>query len=95
MKTLPCSSCDVLTREDCLEDVSDIALLLTLCCEQCADEVNYEAHQRDFDDECTCDRCDRARARADRVRRAAEASARGGVSSVGLRLVGLEGVDDV
>jgi phage terminase Nu1 subunit (DNA packaging protein) len=92
---LRCTGCDVMTRADCMEDCSDLRPVLGLCCERCADEASYEAHQRDCDEWHTCDRCERARARADRLRRAAEARVHGGVSSAGLRLVGLDGGDDV
>lgn len=90
---LRCSGCDVMTRVDCLEDCRDLSPVLGLCCEQCADEAAYEAHQRDCDEEHTCDRCERVRARADRLRRAEEARAFGGVTLAGLRLVGLDGDD--
>jgi hypothetical protein len=55
----------------------------------CESDMVWESH----DGTCDCSCCRRARARADRLRRAAEARVRGGVSLAGLRLVGLDGED--
>jgi hypothetical protein len=58
----------------------------------CEADMVWESHD---DATCDCSYCRRARAKADRLRRAAEARAHGGVTMAGLRLVGLDGGDDV
>jgi hypothetical protein len=95
----PCAQCHVLTRSDCLDDISDVVALAGMCCESCASELVSEAHAELDDDDsepCSCSYCRAWRPRAESVRRAAEASVRGGLSVSGLRLVGLdEGGSDV
>lgn len=96
MTAVACKHCHVLTHPDCLEDISDIVALAGRCCELCAAEIVYEAHaELDEYDVCMCGHCYRHRVEADRLRRAAEARAFGGVSMAGLRLVGLDGGEDV
>jgi hypothetical protein len=77
----------VYTRSDCLDDISDVVALAGACCEGCAATLVSEAHD---DEQCTCRYCEIDRVRVETAWRAAEARVRGGVSSVGLRLVGIE-----
>lgn len=87
----PCAQCRVWTRVDCLDDISDVVALAGPCCEGCAATLVSEAHD---DEHCTCRYCEIDRVRVESARRAAEARARGGVTTMGLRLVGLDGGDD-
>lgn len=82
----PCSHCRTYVREDELVDVSALAPLSGLVCVECEHELVAEHHD---DETCDCASCGRARSKADRVRREAEAATCGGVSAAGLWLVGL------
>lgn len=82
---LPCAHCCVLTRADCLVDISELIALGGLVCETCEHELVAELHD---DDACACRSCERARSRADQIRREAEARVRGGLSSRGMELLG-------
>jgi hypothetical protein len=83
----PCEQCGVLTRSDCLDDISDVVALAGSCCEGCAATLVSEAHD---DEQCTCRYCEIDRVRVEAARRAAEARVFGG-----LRLVGLVVDNDV
>lgn len=85
MRQARCSHCDVFTDIDFLVDVSELVPLSGLVCEACEHELVAEHHD---DDACTCRSCDRTRARADRIRREAEARQRGGLASRGMELLG-------
>jgi hypothetical protein len=94
----PCAQCHILTRSDCLDDISDVVALAGPCCESCAAELVHEAHA-ELDgglygrDPCGCTYCEIARGRWRREMRAADARVRGGLTTMGLRLVGLDGED--
>ena len=82
---LPCAHCSVLTRVDFLVDVSELVPLGGKVCEDCEHELVAELHD---DDTCSCQSCDRARAKADRIRREADARTYGGLSADANELLG-------
>jgi hypothetical protein len=84
---LPCEHCRVLFPVECLVDVSDFDPIYRRVCEHCESELVEEFHAPST---CSCSCCDRARARADRIReQAAEtASTSHGISPLGMELLG-------
>lgn len=82
---IPCAHCRVKTPVEFLVDVSELIPLGGLVCEACEHELVAELHD---DDTCDCSCCERARARADSERRKAEAAHSGGLSAVGMELLG-------
>lgn len=80
----PCSLCHTLTPAELLADVSELAPLLGLVCGECAERVACEDH----DEDCPCIGCIKERARHEGARLAAESRARGGLSPLGIALLG-------
>ena len=82
---LACGHCRVYTRVEFLVDVSELAPFCGPVCEDCEHDLVAEHHD---DPSCNCASCNRARSKADRVRREAEAATCGGISAEGMSLVG-------
>lgn len=91
-RELPCALCNTLTRVEFLVDVSHLEPITRgPCCTDCEHDLIAEHHD---DDACTCPSCDRARSKADRVRREAEAATCGGLTAGSMTLLGwMEGED--
>jgi predicted nucleic acid-binding Zn ribbon protein len=83
---LACGHCRVFTRVEFLVDVSELAPFCSPVCEECEHDLVADYHD---DPSCRCASCNRARSKADRIHREAEAALRGGLSAEGIVLVGL------
>jgi hypothetical protein len=84
---VPCAHCRVTHRPEFLVDISDLIALAGKVCADCEHELVSEHHD---DDTCDCSCCERARARADRIRdeAAKDAPANHGISALGMELLG-------
>ena len=75
-----------MTRTEFLVDVSHLEPITRgPCCLDCEHELVAESHG---DDGCECASCSRARSKADRVRREAEAATCGGLTAGSMTLLG-------
>jgi hypothetical protein len=85
-RELPCALCGVFTRVEFLVDVTHLEPITRgPVCLDCEHDLVAEHHD---DDACECPSCDRARSRADRVRREAEAATCGGLTAESMTLLG-------
>ena len=82
----PCKACGVWTDGDELCDASELSPVAGDICSACWDALEAETHR----EECECEPCGHARSKAGRISREREAQVRGGISRVGLHLVGID-----
>ena len=85
-----CAHCGVWVAGEELVDVAELVPLSGPVCEDCEHELVAELHD---DDACDCASCSRARSKADRAAREAEAGLRGGLRPGALALLGLDRED--
>jgi hypothetical protein len=85
-RELPCALCGVFTRVEFLVDVTHLEPITRgPACLDCEHDLVAEHHD---DETCGCASCDRARSKADRVRREAEAATCGGLIAESTTLLG-------